>query len=96
VSLGKEASLLSVPSKTYNLLSVGAPLLCIASQESELAELVSRYQLGECFEVSNIDGIVHFVEDLAIDQNAYDRMRSSALLASQEFGPENAIKLVSK
>ena len=49
VTLSKNASNLSVPSKTYNYLSVGAPLLCIAEQDSELGKLVSKYSIGMCF-----------------------------------------------
>ena len=49
ITLTDETALVSVPSKTYNLLAVGTPLLCIASDESELAHLVAAYDCGRCF-----------------------------------------------
>ena len=94
VSLGKEASHLSVPSKTYDLMSVGAPLLCVASEQSELAELVNRYQLGKCFDPSEVDAIVAYIEDLASNKELHASMHSRALIASKDFGSENAFKLV--
>lgn len=94
VTLGKQASLLSVPSKTYNLLSVGAPLLCIASEESELSSLVSHYELGKCFDAIEVDAIVEFIEKVASDTKLHQKLRSNALNASKAFGPENALKLV--
>lgn len=94
VSLGKEASLLSVPSKTYNLMSVGAPLLCIASEQSELANLIGRYQFGKCFEASEVNAIVAFIEDLAENTELHQNFKERAIKASGEFGPENALKVL--
>jgi hypothetical protein len=42
VTVGNEASDLSIPSKTYNLMSVGTPILCVAPQNSALARLVEN------------------------------------------------------
>jgi glycosyltransferase involved in cell wall biosynthesis len=96
VSLGKEASLLSVPSKTYNLMSVGAPLLCIASQQSELANLIDHYQFGKCFDASEVKAIVAFVENLARNNKLHHAFKERALAASREFGPDNALKFLAR
>lgn len=96
VSLAKEASLLSVPSKTYNLMSVGVPLLCIASAESELAELVGKYELGQCFEAGDAARMAGYIERLASDRYYYDQFCKRALAASRDFGVENATKLVAR
>lgn len=94
VSLGREASMLSVPSKTFNLLSTGTPLLCIAHTDSELATLVNQYQLGKCFEASEIDPMIEFIYTLKSDKNYQLQLRQNALKASKDFGPENAFKFV--
>ena len=49
VTLSDGASGVSVPSKTYNLMAAGAPLLCIASPQTELSRLVETYDNGRCF-----------------------------------------------
>ena len=61
VTLSKDASHLSVPSKTYNYLSVGAPLLCIAENNSELGKLVSTYTIGKCFSKNQISEMIEYI-----------------------------------
>ncbi|MBT1700514.1 glycosyltransferase family 4 protein [Fulvivirgaceae bacterium PWU4] len=94
VTLGKEASLLSVPSKTYNLMSVGAPMLCLASKHSELAALIAKYGMGRCFEDTELDAMVAFIEEIAARPDYQRKLHTNALAASTEFGPENAHKLI--
>jgi glycosyltransferase involved in cell wall biosynthesis len=94
VSLGKEASALSVPSKTFNLLSVGAPLICITAAASELSALVHQYQLGECFEATEIDRMIEFIYKVKSNSGYQLELRQHALKASKDFGPENALRFV--
>jgi len=94
VSLGKEASLLSVPSKTFNYLSVGAPLLCIASPHSELATLVKEYGIGECFYSNEADRMLDFITHLTNDQNQMEAFRQRSLATSKLFSPANAIEFI--
>ena len=46
VTLDANAANLSVPSKTYDLMSVGVPILAIASPDSELSSLLARRKLS--------------------------------------------------
>lgn len=90
VTLSKDASQLSIPSKTYNLMSVGATLLCIADSNSELNRLVNKYEIGQCYRDDQLDEMRDFI--LAIKQNP-EKQRfyaENALKASKYFGPENA------
>jgi len=90
VSLGKGASLLSVPSKTFNLLSVGAPLLCIASNESELSALVHQHKIGKCFTPDQVQEMIAYIENLADNREYHQTLSGNALKASEQYGPENA------
>lgn len=92
VSLGKGASMLSVPSKTFNLMSVGAPLLCIASKESELSGLVHKHKIGKCFAPDEVTEMIKYIESLAEDHNYHKTLRENSLIASKQYGPENAEK----
>jgi glycosyltransferase involved in cell wall biosynthesis len=96
ITLGKQAATLSVPSKTYNLMSVGVPLLCIADINSELASLVDRYQIGKCFYASEVEKIISFIGQVKSDDTYRNTLKTNALLASTDFSPENAQKLVLK
>lgn len=92
VTLGKEASLLSVPSKTFNIMSVGTPLLCIASQKSELAQLVNTNKVGKIFDANQKNEIKEFILDLFNNKNNLQEYINNSLLTSKLFGSENANK----
>ena len=90
VTLSEHASQLSVPSKTFNLFSVGAPLLGIAGGNSELCHVVNKYEAGRCFRPDDLDGMIDFISDLYANRDLHRRYREKALAASLDFGPENA------
>ncbi len=94
VTLDKGASMLSVPSKTFNLMSAGAPLLCIAEANSELAVLVQQYQLGKCFSASKIDEMIDFIRLVKSNKVYHESLKQNTLKASINFGPENVFKFV--
>ncbi len=90
VSLGKEASTLSLPSKTFNLMSVGVPILSIASTDSELANLISKYDIGENFEDNDLNNMVKFVKSLIRDRDKYSMLSENSKTTSLLFTPANA------
>lgn len=94
VTLGNQASRLSIPSKTFNLMSVGVPLLCIASQESELAALVEKYNIGKCLCANQLEEMEDFVNELVSNSLQLKTLKGNALKASLAFGPNNVSKLV--
>ena len=94
VSLGDEGANFSIPSKTFNLMSVGVPILSIASSESALATLIEENQIGKNFEKDNIQDMLTFVTSLFEDENKRLSYRESALETSKNFGPDNALKFV--
>ncbi len=94
ITLDAVSSQVSVPSKTFNMMSLGKPLLCIASPESELGNIVKKYQIGEIFQPENIDGITEFVLKLKHDDDFRRQYAENSLKASREFSVENAKKFV--
>lgn len=90
ITLNDETAKVSVPSKTYNLLAVGAPLLCIVPEESELANIVAKYQNGECFQPGQIDEIAAFIQELASDKEKKEELVKHSLAASRNYTYANA------
>jgi glycosyltransferase involved in cell wall biosynthesis len=90
VTLGKEASLLSVPSKTFNLIAVGAPLLGVADDASELAAIINRYELGRCYARQQLPEMVAFINELIENRSLSKKMKNNCSVASHQFSPENA------
>jgi hypothetical protein len=61
VSIAIEGAKVCAPSKTYNLINVGIPLLAITEQPSELANLIQKYDIGGSFRFSQVNEMVEFI-----------------------------------
>ena len=94
VSLGREAALLSMPSKTFNLMSVGVPIMAIADPRAALAKLIEKYQMGDHFEPHQVEEMVAFVRKLASSKSEQERLQRHAIEASRDFGPDNALRFI--
>lgn len=90
VTLDMKASQMSVPSKTFNLMAVGAPVMGIASPDSELGRLVSQYDMGRIFLPDDIDGMVAFIRKMKDDDSLRTLYSKNSLAASRHYTSENA------
>lgn len=94
ITLTKDTEFVSVPSKTYNLLAVGSPLLCIASRESELGVLVKENECGECFEQHEIPEMVSYINKVKDNPEYKLHLANKSLTASESYTYRNADKYV--
>ncbi len=90
VTLTKETALVSVPSKTYNLLSYGIPLLNISTPDSELGKIITQTGCGESFEPDDIAGISKYINSCISNKTVYEKYRQSAKKAGKMFTSANA------
>jgi glycosyltransferase involved in cell wall biosynthesis len=96
ISLGIKTSKLAIPSKIYNLFSVGAPLLCMTSKGSEVESLVKKYKCGKSFEPKDIRGMVNFIIEVADNKKLHSLMKANSLKASKDFNISNVKKFLAK
>lgn len=94
VALDDKASTLSVPSRAFNFLAASTPLLCLVHQESELANLVMKYQCGGCFSGREASEVTRYILALRSDPEKLMRLRQAAGKAAGDFTPDNAKSLV--
>jgi glycosyltransferase involved in cell wall biosynthesis len=94
ISLGLKASKLAIPSKLYNFLSVGAPLLCMTSKGSEVENLVANYKCGRNFEPNDIKGMADFIVEVAVNKELNNLMRLNSSTAAQDFSSINVAKFL--
>lgn len=92
VTLNEETALFSVPSKTYNLMAVGSPLLCIAPNKSELSFLVAKYKNGKCFQKDQVNEIASFILALSKNHKLQKELSDKSLAAAKDFNYSNALK----
>ena len=57
---------LGVPSKTYNILAAGKPVLYIGDLNSEIALMVNEESVGYCFSQNDKEGIINFLNELQL------------------------------
>ncbi|MDL2314902.1 glycosyltransferase family 4 protein [Bacteroidales bacterium OttesenSCG-928-C19] len=90
VTVNENTSMLSVPSKTFNLMAAGTPLLCIASPKSELNFLIEKYDNGRCYSKNQLNEMTEFVLVLKNNPMQRERMRQNSLSAAKNHTPQNA------
>lgn len=94
VTLDEGAADLSIPSKTFNLLSVGKPILAICSKRSALANLLERSNCGRAFEANEVNEIKNFIYQLQNEPETYKAYSENAKKASNNFTKENAMQFL--
>jgi glycosyltransferase involved in cell wall biosynthesis len=82
VSLAQGMTGLGVPSKTYNILATGLPILYVGDRESEISSYINDFNCGWAFSWDNPDQIVSFLRDL-----------DASFIGKIEQAGENALNL---
>lgn len=90
ITLDSVSSQMSVPSKTFNMMSLGKPLLCIASPDSELGAIVKTFDVGKIFPPEDVVGMTDFVLTLKSDEIVKTQYSNNSLETSKSFNVENA------
>jgi glycosyltransferase involved in cell wall biosynthesis len=94
VMLQIKAAVVSVPSKTYNALAAGKPLLVLAGSKAEISRLVDKYQVGVRVDTNDPLALARLIQELS-ERPDYTKMLSkNALDLSYSFTPKLADKLV--
>ena len=92
VTLVKGMYGLGVPSKTYNILAAGKPILYIGEKGTEIWRTVEENQIGYCFEPDDRSVIVDYIKSLS-DKNISQLIEmgeKSRMVAEQKYS-KNAI-----
>ena len=87
VTLVKGMYGLGVPSKTYNILAAGKPILYIGEKNTEIWRTVEENQIGFCFEPDDNNGIISFLHSLNAGELPMlkDMGRKARLLAESKY-----------
>ena len=85
VALEPEATHASVPSKTFNYMAVGAPLLAIGSPGSELESLIDKHQIGLYVTGDHVKDIKEFILDLFGNTDKKQELSDRTFQASKNY-----------
>lgn len=85
---------LGVPSKTYNYLAVGKPILYIGDKDSEVDNYIQKYDCGWSFSWDEENGLIRFLRELSVAKRIdFEYKGDRALLISKNFVKDNLLKL---
>jgi glycosyltransferase involved in cell wall biosynthesis len=90
VTLGKGASLMSVPSKMYDTMAVGSPLLIISEPDAEMVKIIELHKIGRAFTKDNTIEMLRFIDKLMDDKDYYLSLRDRSLATSKKFSSLNS------
>ena len=97
VTLEIDATDLSVPSKTFDLMSAGKPILSIASNDSELAAIIATNHIGQNFdENTSIEQMAAYILKLKSNLDLYGEISENSKHSSLKYSQENAKQMVLK
>jgi glycosyltransferase involved in cell wall biosynthesis len=96
IALDSKASSNSVPSKTYNALALGKPLLVLAGEQSEISRLVDSYQVGLRVDPNSPMAFAEAIRELISHPDQIKMFSQRSLLAARDFTPQLAQQLVNK
>lgn len=84
----------SIPSKIYNLLAAGVPILAITPIDSEVARMIRKFRIGKSFSRDQISLMKDFVKMVYIRPEKLMEMRENCILSSKYFTIANADKVL--
>lgn len=87
VKLAKNMLGIGVPSKTYNILAAGKPILYIGHPDSEIALEIKEHNIGFSYDNDNITGLIEFLENLNRDNilNLKEKSLNARKLAENKY-----------
>ena len=95
VTLSENAVNLAIPSKVFNYMSVGSPVLGITGQGSDLENLIMNYQIGRSFRPEQFDEIIDFIKELSVTPQLCEFYRENSLRSSKLHTVDN-VELITR
>jgi colanic acid biosynthesis glycosyl transferase WcaI len=94
VALDSESSASSVPSKTFNLLAAGKPIIVIGTSDSELARIIIQEKAGYVVSPGNPSELARLVSRLFQSKEEIDFLSRNSAKAANAYSPSNAKKII--
>ena len=84
---------LGVPSKTYNILAAGKPILYIGEKGTEIWRMIEEYGNGVCFEPQDRQGLISYICDLSLEkrEKLRDMGKVSRKLAEEKYSKQTIL-----
>lgn len=88
------AAHLSIPSKTFNYMAVGSPLLGIGGKESELQHMIEKHNNGEYFTEDNLSEIKKYIINIYKNKTLKMKYSENSRMAIKIYSYSNAFDYI--
>lgn len=93
ISLPGQTGTISIPNKLYTLIALGRPLLALTPPGTDLYKVIKKYDIGSCFDISEIDSMVTYILQIRDNENFKSKLVKNSINASKAFSKENSYKI---
>lgn len=90
IPFSSSLSSMSIPSKTFDYLSYGLPLLVIGDENTEIGKLVEKYKNGRVFPDHSLQVAANYISSLTRDVLELNQQKENSYKASSDFSKELA------
>jgi glycosyltransferase involved in cell wall biosynthesis len=94
VTLDERTADVSVPSKLYNLMSAGIPVIAITSSNSAISEIISMHKIGRVFEKDDYLGIRDFILQIKNNEGLKAEFVKNSVESSRIYTNANATEYI--
>lgn len=94
VSQAINAAEVCIPSKTYNIMAFAKPIICIGNKNTDLGNLINKYDLGFISPSSEYSSITKFINEISQDELKYNKISDNVKLAASNFTRKNAAIMI--
>lgn len=91
---GTVAVNLGIPSRTYDFMSVGAPILAITNSNSDVTQLIQQYEVGKSFEIFEFEEIIKYINQLSTDDKLRKYYSEKSLQAIKDLSRSNLDQII--
>lgn len=94
VSTNKKGGKVCIPSKTFDLIRLGKPLLCIAEPDSDISQFVKNHIVGENFSREQVEDISRFILEVQKTPGLLEKYSVASVETSKKYTSDMAQKFV--
>jgi len=94
IALVKGMKGISVPSRTYNIMAAGKPIIAIVEQESEIEKVINEERIGWVVEPGSVDKLVEILKEAKLNSMIRKQMGERArAVAEYKYSYKNTLNI---
>lgn len=90
VTVNGDISKMSIPSKTFSLINLGVPLLCISKEDSEISKMIKEFNVGYSTDDDHLADMAKVIDRCSLDNGIMKVYKENMVKCKNHFTKSNA------